>query len=403
MNPKKYDVAIAGAGIGGLVAALSLLKKGYAVLVLEQAKQLEEVGAGLQLSPNANRVLFNLGLGKALESVASIPTGKAIRLWKSGKQWPLFDLGQDSVARFGFPYYTVHRADLHRLLVEEVNALDPSAICLDSKVSSFEQDASAITIVMDDGRRVAANVLIGADGVHSSVRAQLTGPDDPRFSGLIAWRGVIPATKLPDALRKPVPTNWVGPGAHVIHYPLRRGELINFVGIVERSDWQVESWNEIGTVAECLNDFKGWNENIATMINNLDRPYKWALMLRDPLQNWTSQRVALLGDACHPTLPMLASGAAMAIEDGYILARCLHELDAPLEQQLKTYQSLRKQRTDRIVTGSAENAKRFHNPLLADDDYAERYISNEWSEEKIIARYSWIFEYDVDKLVLNPG
>ena len=402
MKTKKYDVAIAGAGIGGLVAALSLLKKGYSVLVLEQARQLGEVGAGLQLSPNANRVLFNLGLGPALETVASVPTGKAIRLWKSGKQWPLFDLGQDSVARFGFPYYTVHRADLHRLLVEKVKSLDSSAICLDSKVSSFEEDASQITIVMENGLRIAADVLIGADGVHSSVRARLTGPDDPQFSGLIAWRGVIPATKLPEPLRKPMPTNWVGPGAHVIHYPLRRGELINFVGIVERSDWQVESWNEIGTVDECLNDFKGWNENIATMINNLDRPYKWALMLRGPLENWTSQRVALLGDACHPTLPMLASGAAMAIEDGYILARCLDEMDAPLEQKLKTYQSLRKPRTDRIVTGSAENAKRFHNPLLADDDYAERYISEEWSEEKIIARYSWIFEYNVDDLVLEP-
>lgn len=402
MKAKKYDIAIAGAGIGGLVAALSLIKKGYSVLILEQAKQLGEVGAGLQLSPNANRVLFNLGLGKALETVASVPTGKAIRLWKSGKQWPLFDLGQDAIARFGFPYYTVHRADLHRLLVEKVRSLDPEAICLDSKVTSFEEDSSQITIVLENGRRVAANLLVGADGVHSCVRSQLTGPDDPRFSGLIAWRGVIPASKLPHALRQPVPTNWVGPGAHAIHYPLRRGELINFVGIVERSDWQVESWNEIGTIDECMNDFKGWNENIATMINNLDRPYKWALMLRDPLENWTSQRVALLGDACHPTLPMLASGAAMAIEDGYVLARCLDELESPLEQKLKAYQSLRKQRTDRIVTGSAENAKRFHNPLLADDDYAERYISNEWSDDKIIERYSWIFEYDVDKLALNP-
>lgn len=401
MKTKKYDVAIAGAGIGGLVAALSLLKKGYTVLVLEQAKQLGEVGAGLQLSPNANRVLFNLGLGKALQTVASVPTGKVIRLWKSGKRWPLFDLGQDAVARFGFPYYTVHRADLHRLLVEKVRSLDPDAICLDSKVTSFEEDSSQITIVLENGRRVTADLLVGADGVHSSVRSQLTGPDDPTFSGLIAWRGVIPASKLPESLRQPVPTNWVGPGAHAIHYPLRPGELINFVGIVERSDWQIESWNEIGTIEECLNDFRGWNENIATMINNLDRPYKWALMLRDPLENWTSQRVALVGDACHPTLPMLASGAAMAIEDGYVLARCLDELNAPLEQKLLTYQSLRKQRTDRIVTGSAENAKRFHNPLLADDDYAERYISEEWSEEKIIARYSWIFEYNVDDLDLT--
>jgi salicylate hydroxylase len=404
----KPTVLVAGAGLGGLAAALALLRRGFHVRVLEQAATLREVGAGIQLSANVNHVLYNLGLRQALDEVASRTAGKRIRLWNTGQTWPLFDLGAESMSEYGYPYLTVYRADLQRALVDAVRAADPDAIELNARVVGFEQDAgpdgsgpaTGVTVHLADGTARRGHVLVGADGVHSKVRSLLFGEDHARFSGTLAWRGVIPADKLPAHLREPYGVNWVGPGAHVIHYPLRRGELVNFVGILERDDWQVESWTERGSVDECERDFQHWHDDVHTLIRALDQPYKWALMLREPLMQWSVQRVTLLGDACHPTLPMLASGAAMAIEDGYILARCLDEIDdAPAA--LARYESLRTERTARVVRGSAENARRFHNPELAHAQGAAAYVEREWNEQRIRERYDWLFTYDVDKVAVK--
>jgi salicylate hydroxylase len=391
------SILIVGAGLGGLTAGLALLKRGFPVRILEQATSLRELGAGIQLSPNVNRALYALGLGEALESVSSMAAGKKIRLWSTGQTWELFDLGEQALARYGYPYLTVYRADLHRLLVEAVRTLQADAIVLGARVESFSQDERQATAVLADGTTYTADLLIGADGIHSQVRSALYGDDRPRFSGTLAWRGVIAAQKLPEHLRQSYAVNWVGPGAHVIHYPLRSGGLVNFVGIRERDDWQVESWTEEGTIAECLQDFAGWHEDVLTLIRSLETPFKWALMLRDPLANWTRDRVTLLGDACHATLPMLASGAAMAIEDGYILARCLDEIGSPAEA-LRRYEALRKDRTTRVVLGSAENARRFHNPELAHAQGAADYVAREWTPERIHERYDWLFSYNVDEV-----
>lgn len=395
-HPDKPFLLIAGAGLGGLTAALALQRRGYRVRVLEQASELREIGAGIQLSANANRALYRLGLGNAIGAVAALTAGKRIRLWSSGQTWPLFDLGAQSEQRYGYPYHTIYRADLHRILAEAVLASDPQAIVLGARLETVEQDAGRVAARMADGSTHRADLLIGADGVHSRVRSSLFGADRPAFSGAVAWRGVIPADRLPPHLREPYAINWVGPGAHVIHYPLRRGELVNFVGILERDDWQVESWTERGTVAECLNDFKDWHADVRTLIQALDEPFKWALMLREPLPRWTSGRVTLLGDACHPTLPMLASGAAMAIEDGYMLARALDEVADP-PQALLRYEAARIDRTSRVVRGSAENARRFHNPALAHAEGAADYVSREWSEARVRERYEWLFTYNVDE------
>jgi salicylate hydroxylase len=395
----RSHILIVGGGIGGLTAALSLLRLGFDVDVLEQAPELREVGAGVQISANGSRALYALGIGEALAASSCEASGKEIRLWSTGQTWKLFDLGAESIARYGFPYFTMYRPDLLEVLVNAVRCEKPDAVHLGSKVTGFDQKDGRVTLTLDDGRSVTGDALIGADGIHSRVRHQLFGDEPPAFTGMIAWRGVIPMERLPSHLSRPVATNWVGPGRHVIHYPLRRGELMNFVGIVERTDWQVESWTARGTTGELRADFSGWNDDVQTMIGAIETPYKWALMLRSPLPRWTEGRVTLLGDACHPTLPMLAQGAVQAIEDGYVLGRALAESD-DVETGFRRYERARKSRTDRMVEGSAENAKRFHNPELADPVGAQAYVEREWAEERVKERYDWLFGYQVDTVPL---
>jgi salicylate hydroxylase len=394
---KRIKVLIAGAGLGGLTAALALLKRGCDVQVFEQAPELREVGAGLQLSANGLRPLYQLGLEEALRALASEPSGKEIRLWNTGQTWKLFDLGATSVAQYGYPYLMFHRPDLHKVLADPVRALRPEAITLGAQCTGFEQDEEGVTLKLADGRLARGDLLIGADGVHSQIRGQLLAADQPTFSGCLAWRGVIPMDRLPQRLQRPVGTNWVGPGAHVIHYPLHGGALMNFVGIVERGDWQVESWTQKGTHEECHADFKGWHEDVHELISNVDVPYKWALMAREPLQQWSFGRVTLLGDSCHPTLPFLAQGAAMAIEDGYILARCIEKYESDPALALKQFEVARIERTTKIVQRSTENGKRFHNPALASADGAAAYVEREWAEPKVRERYDWLFRYNVDE------
>lgn len=391
---RKTRIAISGAGIGGLTAALALLQRGFQVEVFEQANAFGEVGAGIQLSANGTRCLFALGLQQDMLRCASQPSAKEIRHWSSGDTWRLFDLGAESVERYGSPYLMMHRADLHGVLVRAIQAIRPGALHLNARLIALAQDDEGVELRFEDGTVLRADALIGADGVHSRVRHVLHGDDDPRYTGCMAWRGVMPAAALPDHLRRPVGTNWVGPGAHVITYPLRNGELMNFVGIVERAAWQKESWTEQGSVDECRADFTGWHADVLAMVDRLGKPYKWALMGRAPLPQWGRGRVTLLGDACHPTLPFLAQGAMMAIEDGVVLARCLDGCPDDPATALQRYERLRHARTSAIVLKSAENARRFHNPALASPEGAHAYIDAEWAADKVRARYDWLFEYD---------
>jgi salicylate hydroxylase len=386
-------VAIAGAGLAGLTLALALLRRAFPVQVFEQANVLGDVGAGLQLSPNATRCLHALGLGPALERVASVPRGKQVRLWSTGQRWKLFDLGAAAVAEYGFPYLMLHRADLHAVLVEAVRALDRSCIHLGAPCSGFTQDAHGVKLHLLNGHTVPCDALVAADGVHSLLRGQLGHADAPQFTGCAAWRGLIPMAALPEHLREPVGTNWIGPGGHVITYPVRGGALLNFVGLLERDDWRVESWNVQGTRDEFANDFPGWHPDIHACIRSVDVPYKWALFARPPMPAWTKSRVTLLGDACHSMLPMLAQGAVMALEDGYVLGRCVQKYGVAPEA-LQAYEAARRERANRAVSGSAENAKRFHNPDLAQAAGAEAYVTREWQEDKVKARYEWLFTYD---------
>jgi salicylate hydroxylase len=403
MAPSSSRILIAGAGIGGLCCALALIQRGFHVTVLEQASQLGEVGAGFQVSANGVRCLADLGLASELKDMATEAGGKQVRLWSTGQTWKLFDLGAESVRKYGFPYYMLYRPDLHGLMERHVRRLQPDAIRLGAKVVGVEQDDTGVEVQLEGGERIRGDILIGADGVHSRVRHALFGASGAQFTGCVAWRGLIPRQKIPQHLQANVGTNWIGPGAHVIHYPLRNGELMNFVGIVERTDWQVESWTERGSIEECLKDFERWHEDVQTLIRGIQQPYKWALLSRQPMTTWTIGRATLLGDACHPTLPFLAQGAVMALEDGIVLARCLAANAGHPQTALARYEALRLERTSRIVLGSAANASRFHNPLLADPVEASRYVDSEWSEQRVRERYEWLFSYDATAVDVSAG
>jgi salicylate hydroxylase len=391
-------ILIVGAGIGGLTATLALLRAGHDVDVYEQAHELAELGAGVQISANGARVLFALGLENAIRNVWCEAAGKEIRLWNTGETWKLFDLVADSVERYGAPYFMIHRADLHRALIDAVRARKPDAIRLGSRCVGFDDDGADVTLQLANGERISGDALIGADGVHSRIRNILVGDDKPQFTGCMAWRGLVPVETLPPHMRRNVGVNWVGPGGHVINYLLRRGEIFNFVGIIER-DWRVESWTERGSREECAADFSGWHDDIHTIIRNVAEPYKWALLGRAPLTRFSHGRVTLLGDAAHPTLPMLAQGANMAIEDGMVLARCCSAYrDA--ETALTRYEHARVERTAKLVLGANESAKRFHNPALANAQGARAYVDEQWSEARVKQRYDWIFQYDATSVAI---
>jgi salicylate hydroxylase len=393
----KPRIAIAGAGIGGLVAALALLQRGFEVDIYEQAPVLAELGAGLQISANGSRVLIDLGLRDAIEAVACVPEGKEIRLFSTGQTWKLFDLGETSVERYGAPYWMVHRGDLHGILIDAVERAAPKAIHLGHKLVDSEQSDDEVTMRFESGARARADILIGADGVHSRVSQIFFGDKPAHFMGIAAWRGLVPMERLPSHLRRLVGCNWIGPGGHVITYPLRGGSILNFVAAVERENWAVESWTERGTREECAADLAGWHEDIQAIVRNVEVPYKWALLGREPMERWSQGRVVLLGDACHPTLPMLAQGANMAIEDGMILARAIaDEHDAP-SRAIRRYEEARVARTSDIVRKSTEAARRFHNAALADPDGAAAYVDREWAAEKVEQRYDWLFAYDASR------
>ena len=241
--------------------------------------------------------------------------------------------------------------------------------------------------------------LIAADGVHSVLREKLLGEDKAQFTGLLAWRGLVPIHTISSHLQAQVGTNWVGPGAHVITYPVRGGQLMNVVGIIEKDGWRGESWTEQGTHEELLQDFGHWHEDVGELMRKIEQPFKWALLGRSPQKGWAQGSICLVGDSAHPTLPFLAQGANMAIEDAAVMACCL-SLQDTASDAFTQFESLRWQRTADIVNRSGDNAKRFHNPQLSDSDKAVDYVSAEWEPEKVRRRYDWLFEYDALKLTL---
>jgi salicylate hydroxylase len=288
----------------------------------------------------------------------------------------------------------LHRGDLHGLLVGAVKRLKPDAIHLGRRCVDVIQSHDEVNVRFENGESIHAAFVIGADGIHSKIRECLFGPSRPEFTGCVAWRAVVPTERLPANIATMVSTNWLGPRGHVLYYPIRGGELLNFLGVVEREDWQVESWTVQGTTSELANDFPGWHPDVQAIIQNINAPFKWALMVRGPMERWSKGRIALLGDACHPTLPFLGQGGVMAIEDAYVIAECLKKYFNDPARAGVRYEDIRKERTAAVVRKSHENRKQAFNPALADGDETVVCVAEEWQQSLARERLDWLYTYD---------
>jgi salicylate hydroxylase len=396
----KSSVLIAGAGIGGLAMALSLLRRGIDCDVFEQAPELREVGAGLWISMNGVRVLKDLGLTEQVEQNCIAAERRDIRLWSNGDSWPLYNRASDVA---GNQPYLLLRAHLLKILTDGVRSLKPSAIHLNAHVVGFSQNDGGVRAKLADGTEIDGRALIGADGAHSKVRFGIMGQVESRYTNVIAWRGLVPVDRLAPHQREHVVSTWIGPTAHVTAYPVRwqNTEMMTFSGQVDRADWLLESWSEKGSVEECLNDFIGWHSDIIELVKNVDTLNKWGLFVRSSLKTWSQGRVTLLGDACHSMPPYLGQGVNMALEDAVVLARCFDEQPNDLAKAFQAYQGLRLDRTGKVVDSAIGMLPIFHNKALSTVQTAGDYIKTQWSPDASKARFDWIYQYDATTVPLH--
>jgi salicylate hydroxylase len=392
------DILIVGAGIGGLTAAIRLVQRGHRVRVLEQAKVLGEVGAGIQMSANAVKVLAAVGVEPALEATGVKPKAFEFRRFNTGELLHRIPLGDAHREKHGAAYYQMHRRDLHDALVQALRAVAPDAVRLDATVRQVYEDTEGAEVELTNGERLRAELVVGADGVKSVVRQHVLGADKPAFTGQVVWRVLVPVDRIPQALRTDVvSTIWCGPHNHGVMYYLRGGTLINFVGCVARP-WEEESWTSSRPWSELDQDYAGWHPMVRAVVEAADRDqcYRWALNSRVPAMVWSTNHVTMLGDAVHSTLPYMAQGAAMAIEDAGVLARAL-ELDLPLAQQLHVYEQHRAPRTRRVVEESTEMGQLYQ----IDNADAMRQAFHDRNIAK--SRNEWLYPYDPLTVPLQPG
>ncbi|MFZ4687912.1 MAG: FAD-dependent monooxygenase [Polymorphobacter sp.] len=346
------NVTIIGAGIGGLTCALALARAGVAVSVLEQAPVLGEVGAGITLSPNASRVLIHLGLGADIERLGVVPDRQWTQDLRDGRVLIERERGAAVERQYGAPYTHVHRADLHAMLANAVVVAAPGAITLSQRLTEIDHTADGAALHFANGDHRHADLVIGADGVKSVVREACFATAAPLFTGQVAWRGVVPLAALPAATQALPPGIWIGERRLFMRYPIRGGALVNYAAFVNLEGWDQEGWAIPSTIAELTGHFHDAEPNLRAMIDATpaDQLYKWALHARAPLDSWIAGRVTLLGDAAHAMLPFMGQGAATAIEDAMVLARCLSGFGA--DAGLRRYEAARLARTTLVQTQS---------------------------------------------------
>ena len=387
------NILIGGAGIGGLSAALMLAQSGFRVTLLEQAARLEESGAGIQLSPNATRVLIALGLGERLRASVFAPEAVAIKSASGGKLARI-PLGGEAERRFGAPYWTIHRGDLQAALLDAVQANPDIVLRLGTRVEDFILHANGLSVACRRSAAVADELcigLIGADGLWSKVRERL-GHAAPEFRLRTAWRALVPAETLDEEFRAPDVQVWLGPNAHVVHYPVKGGRLINIVAIVN-DRWAEPGWNAVGARDELLAQFSPWNWALPVreFLAVPERWTKWALYDLEPFYPWGEGPVTLLGDAAHPMLPFLAQGGAMAIEDAAILADSLARRPDDPAAAMRRYERARRRRTARVQRAASSNGWIYH--LTAGEAVLRNLLLRIAGGKMLLRRYKWLYDW----------
>jgi salicylate hydroxylase len=386
-------VAVIGGGIGGLAAALALERRGVEVEIYEQSSGLGEIGAGLNLSPNALKVFRALGLEAETHAIGFESDYQIIRSWHSGRTISR-TVRKGFTERFGAPHLTVHRADLLAVLSQ---ALRRARVHLSARCTEVEPLARGARARFADGSEIEADAIVGADGLHSAVRRSLFGADAPRFTGCICYRGLVPRAEVPRDIITPDGTMWMGPHGHVVHYWVRRGELLNIVAHYDSDAWTEESWTRECDRAELMETYARWHPSLLRLYECGEHWYKWALYDRDPLPRWSRGNVTLLGDAAHAMLPYLGQGACMAIEDGFILAAAVANRSDDMAAALQEYEALRLPRTRRAVLGSRARAKENHlaSPWARLKRDAKFMLRDRFGSDKTAFQAAWLYAYDV--------
>ena len=378
-----------------MTAALALARNGFRVVVLEQAERLEETGAGIQLSPNAARTLIDLGLESGLRPHAVAPTSLRVLNATTGREIVRMPLGEMAEQRYGAPYWVIHRGDLQAALVAAVARHLAITVKLGMKVEDFVEHSNGVTVSARGAAGIADErglALLAADGLHSLMRGRIGFGEPPRFAGRTAWRGLVPATAVAPEFRAPVIHLWLGRSAHLVHYPVKSGRVINVVAITADS-WSAPGWSEPGSRAELVPRLAAepWAPQALTLASMPEAWLKWALYERRPLLRWSQGPVALIGDAAHPMLPFLAQGAAMAIEDAAVAAQCLARQPDNVTAALQTYCALRRARTWKVQRAAARNGARYHlgGVRATLRDAAMHMIGG----PRLLAHFDWLYDW----------
>lgn len=396
MTAAPLRIAIVGGGIGGLAAALFLRRAGLQATVYEQAPELREVGAGLVIPPNMVRPLARLGLAAALDRFAvRLDAAWEFRRWRDARVLFVQPMGTQCEQLYGAPCYVAHRADLLEALRQ---ALPAEWLRLDHRCVAVRADESGVELAFAhrDGRATheRADAAIGADGIHSVLRAAVAPEVDARFSGLCAFRCLVPSDRAPPMALRPVQTLWLGPGRHFVHYPISGGRLVNVVAIAPAGEWRQESWTAEGDVADLREQFAGWDDRVLQLIDSATDTKRWALYDRTPLPRWTNRRTTLLGDAAHAMLPFFAQGAAQAVEDAEVLAACMGDADrASVASALQRYDDIRRPRASHVQLMSRGRELRNHLP----DGDEQQQRDAELARGDPLRQSEWLYGYAAER------
>jgi salicylate hydroxylase len=385
------NIVIAGAGIGGLTAALTLARVGMRATVLEQAPQLETAGAGIQLSPNATRILLALGLGERLRVTAVEPYAVRVISGPSAREIVRIPLGRYAENRYGAPYWVIHRADLQLALADAARAHADITLRLATRAEDYASHRNGVSLLARSAGHVTEEqgiALIGADGIWSSVRERLRRQRAPRFTHRTAWRALVPADALAPQWREPYVHLWLGMESHLVHYPVKGGALVNIVAIVD-DEWNEQGWSASGEPAEVLRRFArwSWSEDARDIVATPERWHKWALFERPPQAG--SGAVGLLGDAAHPMSPFVAQGGAMAIEDAAVLASCFAQHSDNPAKALRAYERARRKRIARVRKLSRRQGRTYG--LTCPEAWIRNMVMRRVGGERLLTRFDWLY------------